>query len=165
MSASIRPLVAAGATAVTATIAVPALTTAQSTTAREIVVREKVQSLTFVQHSSRTKGDRRVMGDRVLIRQALFDADSKRIGTLYTDCVNVGGPARVFAATLQCTASYRFADGQFSTVGAIRLGGALGSSATPIAGSGAYRGQRGEVASTKPVKGYDSVDVLRIDAS
>jgi hypothetical protein len=116
---------------------VPAVTTAQSSSAQEIVVRERVQSLKFVHQSSKTRGDRLAMGDRVLTRQALFDAERKRVGTLYTDCVNVGGSARVFAATLLCTASYRFADGQFSTLGSIRLGAALGSSPTPIAGSGA----------------------------
>jgi hypothetical protein len=31
-------------------------------------------------------------------------------------------PARVFAATLQCTASYRFADGQLVATGALHLG-------------------------------------------
>lgn len=156
-------LTTAGATALLVAIAVPALTSAQSTPGREIVVREKVQSVKFVRQSSKTTGDRLAVGDRVLTRQALFDVRNKRIGTLYTDCVDVGGSARVFAATLLCTASYRLPDGQFSTVGAIRLGAKPGESATPIAGSGAYRGQRGEVASTTPVKGYDSVDVLRID--
>ena len=57
----------------------------------------------------------------------------------------------------------RFADGQFSTLGAIRLGAKPGESATPIIGSGAFRGQRGEVASTVSPKGYESADVLRID--
>jgi len=69
----------------------------------------------------------------------------------------------VYKATLLCTASYRLADGQFATVGAIRLGGRPGASPTPIVGSGAYRGQHGEVASAPPVKGYESVDVLHID--
>jgi hypothetical protein len=32
-------------------------------------------------------------------------------------------PARVFAATLQCTASYRFADGQLVATGVLHLDG------------------------------------------
>jgi hypothetical protein len=103
------------------------------------------------------------MGDRVLTRQRLFDERDKSIGTLYTDCVNVGRPGRVFQATLLCSASYRFAGGQFATVGSIRLADAPGTSPTPIVGSGKFRGRHGEVASTKSVKGYDSADVLRID--
>jgi hypothetical protein len=39
--------------------------------------------------------------------------------------------------------------------------GAPGAAA-PLAGSGAYRGVRGEVTSGKPGKGYD-VDVLHLD--
>ena len=159
-----RPLAVLVSAAVAGGVAVPALTGAQSTSgAREIVVREKVKDVRFVRQSTKTKGDRMAMGDRVLTRQLLFDNADKQIGTLYTDCTKVGGATKVFDAVLLCTASYRFADGQFATTGAIRLGGKPGSSATPIAGSGAYRGQRGEVASAPPVKGYESVDVLRID--
>jgi len=159
-----RSLSLAACAATAAAVALPALTGAQSPSAdREIVVREKVESLRFVRQSGKTKADRMAMGDRVLTRQALYDASDKRIGRLVTDCAKVGGGAHVFQATLLCTASYRFADGQFATAGQIRLASPPGTSPTPIVGSGAYRGQHGEVASTKGVKGYDSVDVLRID--
>lgn len=144
-------------------VAVPALTGAQSTGAREIVVRERVASVRFVHQKPSTRGDRLLTGDSVLTRQRLYDESGNRIGTLFTDCVNVGHAAVVFRATALCTASYRFADGQFATVGAIRLGGQPGTSPTPILGSGIYRGVHGEVASAPPIKGYD-VDVLRLDS-
>ena len=150
-------LVAAGA------VALPALTSAQSSGARDIVVRVKVTWVRFLHQATSTRGDRMLTGDRVLTYQRLYDESAKRIGTLYTDCVNVGSAAHVYRATLLCTASYRLTEGQFATVGAIRLGGRPGASPTPIVGSGAYRGQHGEVASAPPVKGYESVDVLHID--
>jgi hypothetical protein len=144
-------------------IALPALTSAQSTGARDITVREKVTWVRFLHQKTSTRGDRMLTGDRVLTYQRLYDESAKRIGALYTDCVNVGSAAHVYKATLLCTASYRLSHGQFATVGAIRLGGRPGASPTPIIGSGAYRGQHGEVASAPPVKGYESVDVLHID--
>jgi len=144
-------------------IALPALTSAQSTGAHDITVREKVTWVRFQHHKTSTLGDRMLTGDRVLTYQRLYDESAKRIGTLYTDCVNVGPAAHVYKATLLCTASYRLSQGQFATVGAIRVGGRPGASPTPIIGSGAYRGQHGEVASAPPVKGYESVDVLHID--
>jgi hypothetical protein len=157
-------LSAAALAAVAGAAAIPALTTGQEPTpGKDIVVREKVLDLRFVHQSRATKGDRMRMGDRVLTRQRLFDDSNKPIGRLFTDCVNVGGSARVFDATLLCTASYRFAKGQFATVGAIRLGAGIGNSPTPIVGSGIYRGLHGEVASAPPVKGYESADVLRLD--
>ena len=164
MSPKRRLILAAGAIAAVSAAAIPTLTTAQEPAAgTEIVVREKVVDLRFVRHSRATKRDRLAMGDRVLTRQRLFNAGDKATGMLYTDCVNVGAAARVFKATLLCTASYRFQKGQFATVGSIRLGAGPGNSPTPIVGSGAYRGLRGEVASAPTVKGYDSADVLRLD--
>jgi NAD(P)-dependent dehydrogenase (short-subunit alcohol dehydrogenase family) len=53
-------------------------------------------------------------------RQHLFDDANKTIGTLFTDCVNVGASARVLAATLQCTATDRFHDGQIVLAGVSR---------------------------------------------
>lgn len=150
-------LVAAGAVAV----ALPNLTSAQSTGAHDITVREKVQSIRFVHQQRSTKGDRLATGDRVLTRQHLFDDANKTIGTLYTDCVNVGASARVFAATLQCTATYRFDDGQLVLTGVLPVG-TVGTSAPITGGSGAYRGARGEVTTAKPEKGYD-IDILHID--
>ena len=121
---------------------------------------EKVRSIHFV-HQTRTKTDDRLAtGDRVLTRQRLFDEANKAIGTLFTDCVNVGAAARVVSATLQCTASYQLAGGELVAMGVIRFG-APGASA-PLAGSGAYRGVRGEVTSGKPEKGPD-VDILHLD--
>jgi hypothetical protein len=158
-----RVMVAGVLAAAAAGAIVPALTTAQSDGGRDIAVREKVKWVRFLHHARSTRGDRMLTGDRVLTYQRLYDESDKRIGTLYTDCVNVGSAAHVYRATLLCTASYRLGQGQFATVGAIRLGGKPGASPTPIIGSGAYRGQSGEVASARPVKGYESVDVLHID--
>jgi hypothetical protein len=73
----------------------------------------------------------------------------------------VGHAARVFAATLQCAASYRFADGQLAATDVLHLG-APGDAASIVGGSGAYRAAGGEVTSGKPGKGYD-VDVLQLD--
>jgi hypothetical protein len=158
-----RKALPALALVVASAIALPALTSAQSTAARDITVREKVTWVRFLHQKTSTRGDRMLTGDRVLTYQRLYDESAKRIGTLYTDCVNVGSAAHVYKATLLCTASYRLTEGQFATVGAIRLGGRPGASPTPIIGSGAYRGQHGEVASAPPVKGYESVDVLHLD--
>jgi hypothetical protein len=158
MSRKILPtlaLVAASA------IALPALTSAQSTAARDITVREKVQSIRFIHQRRSTRGDRLATGDRLLTRQHLFDDASKAIGTLFTDCVNVGSPARVFAATLQCSATYRFGDGQVVLTGVLHVGTA-GTSAPIAGGSGVYRGASGEVTTGKPHKGYDT-DVLHLD--
>jgi hypothetical protein len=154
------PAVAASAAGA---IALPTLTAAQSTGPRDVAVREKVTWVRFLHQRTSTRGDRMLTGDRVLTYQRLYDESATRIGTLYTDCVNVGAAAHVYKATLLCTASYRLGQGQFATVGAIRLGGRPGASPTPIIGSGAYRGQHGEVASAPPVKGYESVDVLHVD--
>lgn len=162
MTRMILPGLALAAAAAGA-IAVPTITGAQSTGPRDITVREKVTWVRFLHQRKETRADRMLTGDRVLTNQRLYDGSAKRIGTLFTDCVNVGSAAAVYKATLLCTASYRLADGQFATVGAIRLGGKPGASPTPIVGSGAYRGQHGEVASAAPVKGYESVDVLHID--
>jgi hypothetical protein len=158
-----RRVLAVLALVAAAAVAVPALTSAQSTGARDIAVREKVTWVRFLHQKTSTRGDRMLTGDRVLTYQRLYNESAKRIGTLYTDCVNVGSAAHVYKATLLCTASYRLTEGQFATIGAIRLGGRPGASPTPIIGSGAYRGQHGEVASAPPVKGYESVDVLHID--
>src|SRR4051812_25723033 len=82
----IHILFAAAAAAAAGAAAVPALTTGQGSAGRDIVVREKVLNLVFVRQSPDTNGDRMAMGDRVLTRQALFDTDDKRVGTLVTDC-------------------------------------------------------------------------------
>jgi hypothetical protein len=152
---------AAAAAAAGAVVGVPALTSAQTSGGKQIVVREKLRALRIVHQNASTKDDRLLMGDHVLTHQRLFNERNRAIGSLYTDCVNAGAPARVFSATLLCTASYRLAGGQFSTVGALRLGT---GTPTPILGSGRYRGVHGEVASAPPVKGYKDVDVLRLDS-
>jgi hypothetical protein len=89
---------------------------------REITAREKVRSVRIVHQKRTTKGERLATGDRVLTRQAIFNAGGKASGTLFTDCANVGKTAAVFKATLQCTLTYRFGDGQIVSAGVVRLG-------------------------------------------
>ncbi len=147
--------------ALAAGAAIPALTGAQAPGGREITVRDKVRSVEFIHAKASTKGDRLATGDRVLTRQALFDTGNKPIGTLFTDCANLGPRAQVFKATLQCTVTYRFRDGQVVVAGLVSL--AKPGARTPIVGgTGAYRLARGDVGNGAPVKGYDSVDVLRL---
>ena len=164
MSLSSRTLVGAALTAVAlaSAVAAPALTGAQTAPAEsQIVVREKVRDVHFVR-TSRAKGDRLRTGDRVVTRQALFGSDDKPLGTLYTDCVNLGPAAAVFKATLQCVTTYRLARGSILVSGVITLGSPAGTEAAIIGGTGAYRGATGYATPGKPEKGYDSVDVLHL---
>jgi hypothetical protein len=102
------------------------------------------------------------MGDRVITRQALYDDSGRRIGSLFTDCVNVGPKAKVFRATLQCMSVYRIQGGQVVSEGVVKLGSSSGSIAI-VGGAGAYSSASGEVGAGAPVKGYDTVDVLHLD--
>lgn len=148
--------------ALAAAVAFPALESdAQSPGTRDLVLREKVRAIKFVQHKRSTRGDRLARGDRVITQQGLFNESNTQIGSLFTDCVNVGPAARVFKATLQCTATYRLRDGQVVMSGLVRLG-VPGARAPIVGGSGAYRTARGEVESGASVKGYDSVDILHL---
>ena len=144
-------------------VALPAITSdAQTSGPREITVREKLRAIEFVHHKRSTRRDRLDMGDRVLTQQALFNESDARVGTLFTDCVNVGHKAAVFRAVLQCTATYRFRDGQVVASGVVRLSDRR-AAAPIVGGRGAYRGASGEVRAGAPVRGYDSVDVLQLD--
>lgn len=128
---------------------------------RTVVVREKVRSVTTVHHSPATKGQALATGDVVLTRQGMFAKSGRSLGTLYTDCTNVGPTAAVFAATLQCTATYRFAAGELIAVGILQLAPGTGS-LTILGGTGVYLGARGSITSGPPVKGYDTVDRLNL---
>lgn len=68
----------------------------------------------------------------------------------------------MFKATLQCTATYRFGDGQVVSAGVVRLDAARGQRFPIVGGAGAYASGRGEVEAAAPVKGYESVDVLHL---
>lgn len=155
-------LIAAGVAAAACTaIAVPALTTAQTPGGpRTITVQERVVDIAKddVAPKSRTWVS---LGDRLITRQSLFDAARKPLGTLYTDCSGVGPAKPIFEATLQCLATYRFADGQIVAAGTVRL-----SAGTPlplVTGTGAYAGARGSVRLVKPAKGFDSADEITLD--
>jgi hypothetical protein len=161
MFTPVRAISAAAAAALVALVAVPALTSAQ-TGDREIQLREKVRAAKFVHNSPSTRGQRLAMGDRVITRQLVFDASDKQVGTLTTDCINVGRRAQVFKATLQCTSVYRFADGQVVAAGVVTLSDP--DVRFPIVGgSGAYRGASGESVAGPPAQGYDTTEVMHLD--
>lgn len=148
------------AAAATAT-AVPALTSAQSS-GRTITAHEKLIDLQFVHHKASTKGEKLAMGDAVVTRQSMKDDAGKPLGTLYTDCVNVGAKAAVFKATLECMTTYKFSDGEVTAAGVVKLSDPKAS--LPIlGGSGAYVGVSGVVTPGEPAKGDDSVDVLQLN--
>jgi len=164
MSTTMKALAAAALAAIAAAVAIPALTGADAMADRTITVRDKVRGVQFIHAKATTRGSRLDLGDRVITRQATFDEKDRSVGTLTTDCVNVGPAAEVFKATLQCTSVYRFADGQVVSAGVVRLDGAAGSARIAIVGgTGAYASATGDVGGGAPVKGYDTVDLIRLE--
>lgn len=148
-------------TSASAAVALPAITGARTPDrARTITVQVKVVDIAKddVAPKSRSKVS---LGDRLITRQSLYDANRKAVGTLYTDCSGVGPTKPVFGATLQCLATYRFGDGQIVAAGTTRLTG--GTPLPVVGGSGAYAGARGSVQLTQPARGFDSADVITID--
>jgi hypothetical protein len=153
---------AAAALAALAAAAIPGLTAANGSSGRDITVREKLADVAFV-HTGSARGERLAMGDRVITRQAMFDTNDRRLGTLMTDCVNTGSTAQVFKAALQCVSTYRFKGGQVVGAGAVRLADGPANTFPIVGGSGAYRGASGQIEAGAPVPGYESVDVLHLD--
>lgn len=147
--------------AMTAATALPALTGAQTTDAREITVRMKVTAGAQAQHGK--KGETLATGDSVLVRLKMSSAAGAALGTAYTECVNVGTRAKGERATLQCMQTYKFKDGQIVTAGIVNFSQLNGLSIPIIGGSGAYRGATGHLTAGAPVRGFDSVDVLHLD--
>ncbi|MDQ6777619.1 MAG: hypothetical protein M3071_15715 [Actinomycetota bacterium] len=163
MPAKTKSLIIVGvAAALASAVAVPAFTTAQTSGgARRITVQEKVVDV--VKDDLPPKSESKVsLGDRLITRQSLFDANKKALGTLYTDCSGVGPTKPLFDATLECSATYRFNDGQVVTSGATRL--SRGEPIPVTGGTGAYAGARGTVHTTQPATGFDSADLITIDA-
>ena len=158
-----RAVSAAAVAALAAAVAIPAFTTAQTTGVRDITVRNKVRAVQFVHVKRSDRGERLGKGDRVITSQRLFNDSDDAVGTLSTDCVNVGASAHVFKATLQCTSTYRFKDGEVVTAGVVVLSAGPATRFPIVGGSGAYRGAHGEVSPGASVKGYDSVDALHLD--
>ena len=155
-------LIAVGVAALSVGIAVPALTTAQTPTSTVITVQERVQ--TVVQDDVAPKAKRQSVsaGDRLITRQSLFDGDKQRIGTLFTDCTSVGPTAMFPRLTMLCTVTYKLGNGQLVAAGTARFSD--DTSELPIVGgTGAYAGAQGTVRTTKPMKGYDSADVITIN--
>jgi hypothetical protein len=117
-----------------------------------------VRTVEFVRVNPSTRDQTMRLGDRVITTQALFNESDDTVGTLSTDCVNVGGTAQVFKATLQCTSIYRLADGEVvglascaSTPDRLR-GSRSWAAAVPTATRTASR--------RSPVKGYDSTELM-----
>jgi hypothetical protein len=124
----------------------------------------KVRGATFVQQAKATGEDMLAPGDRVLTRQALLDGAKAPLGTLTTDCVNVGArTAPFFSATLQCTSTYGLKDGQLVAAGTVRLDKPRTVRFPIVGGSGAYRSARGEVTPGKASTPDDSIDVLHVE--
>ncbi|MFL5825201.1 MAG: allene oxide cyclase barrel-like domain-containing protein [Thermoleophilaceae bacterium] len=161
MFTPVRAITAAAVAALATAVAVPALTTAQTSGTRDITVRERVQGVKMIDTSPRSRHERFSRGDRVVTEQALFSESGNRVGTLFTDCVGVGRTAQLFKATLLCSSTYRFRDGDVMTAAAVEL--APGARGAIVGGTGAYKGVRGEGEAAPPVKGYDSVDVLHLE--
>ena len=141
--------------------AIPALTEAQAPGPRDVTVLMKVVGGFEVKHG---KGAKLATGDSLLIRLNMFDTGGARIGSAYTDCTNVGPKARAENAVLQCTQTYKFRDGQIVTSGVVKFTALDDLQIAIVGGSGAYRGASGHIGSGAPVDGYDSVDVLHLDA-
>ena len=108
--------------AIAAATAIPALTGAQTSGAREITVRMKVRGGTQIQHRKSTAGDTLAPGDAVLVRLSDVQPQWCRAGL----CVQRVRQRRrqrpaPFNATLQCVQTYRFKDGQIVTAGVVRF--------------------------------------------
>jgi hypothetical protein len=69
----------------------------------------------------------------------------------------------VFNATLQCTSTYRFDNGQLVSAGVVKLDAGVRAGFPIVGGSGAYKAARGQITPGAPVKGYQGVDVLHLD--
>jgi hypothetical protein len=151
--------------AMAAGVAVPALSeagTPSRAAARDITVHYRVKHLHFVHSKPGVKGDRLAPGDRLVIRAATFDEANKASGTLYIACTNVARGARVFNATLECQATYRFGDGDVVAEGVLRPGRA-GEHLAIVGGTGAYDSASGEVETAPPAGHYD-VDLLHLSS-
>lgn len=162
MSTRFRVIGLLGLAAIITAVAIPSLTGAQTSGARQIIVREKVRAVKIVDVKPRSRRERLSIGDRVLTRQKLFDESNKRVGTLFTDCVGVGQTTVLFKATLQCVATYRLGRGQVVASGVVRLSD-RNATAGIVGGTRAYRGAKGQISPGAPARGYQSVDVISLD--
>jgi hypothetical protein len=153
-------MVAVGAIA--AVTAIPGMTGAQTSDAREITVRMKVRGGTEIHHTKRS-GGKLATGDAILVRLKMFSPGGAALGSAYTECVNVGSRSSSFRAALRCMQVYKFRDGQIVTAGVARFSQLENLSIPIVGGSGAYRGASGYLTTGEPVRGFDSVDVLHLD--
>ena len=136
---------------------------AQDSGKRTITLRLKTTGAQPITLGKPGKGGRVPTGDGIVLRLAAYDENDKRVGTAYAECTNVGAPAKPLKAPNQCTQTYVLGGGQIVITGVARFGN-LGAARFPvIGGSGAYAGASGEVSTGKPIKGYDSVDVIELE--
>lgn len=155
-----RLIALAAAAGAAALVAVPTIGTGQAPAGRDIVVREKVLAIGMNDVAPTSKKGRLSIGDTVVTRQSLRDVGGARIGTLFTNCAGVGPTAPLLSATLLCTTTYRFGDGQIVAMGVTRL--SPGGRLTIVGGSGAYASARGEVEFAAPMRGDDSQDIIHL---
>jgi hypothetical protein len=150
------------AIALAAAVAVPVLTNAQTPPATtSITFQETAPHVAIDDIAPKSKARETVgLGDRLITTGPIFDAAHKRLGSIYTDCTNVGATKPVFKATLQCTVTYQTATGQIVAAGLFKLDG---TGQLPIVGgSGTYTGAHGTVTSGKPAKGFDDADIITL---
>jgi hypothetical protein len=148
---------------VAATVGALAVATAgaHSIATRDITVNEKTLVFTFTDAPPKMRDHKLSIGDHVLSRQAMFEGKA-RVGTLFLDCSSLGPTSPIATAWLQCTATYRFKDGEIIVTGTEQPGGH--DRAAIVGGTGAYIGAKGEIESREPAKGFDSTDVLHLAA-
>ena len=154
-----RPAFAALVAALaTAAIAVPTISNA-GLPPSQLAFNEKVISTKFVQHAKATKGIQLAPGDSIVTRQSLFDDSDMRVGTLFTDCTNVGAKAQVFRAALSCNLTYRLASGDIVGSGVATLNDPDAEFAV-VGGTGDFQGVGGTASALPPEDGYDSRDQI-----
>jgi hypothetical protein len=157
--AAATALLGAAATAV----ALPSTGGAQAGAPQQLTLHMNVTNGTQLHRGRPSRSERMATGDELIVRLRMAAPDGAPLGTAHTHCVNVGPKVAPPRTLLQCTQTYRFADGQIVTAGAVRFS-ELESLAVPVVGgSGAYRGVRGQLTAGAPVEGVDSVDVLDLD--
>jgi hypothetical protein len=157
-------IAAAAAAVVGATALIVPMTGAQTSEGRRLTVQLKFAGSEQVTHGKPAKRDRLATGDAVFIRSKVFSSAGAPLGWAYLECVNAGPKAAAAQALLSCTQTYKLADGQIVTAGVIRFDRLQEMPIPIVGGSGAYRGARGQLTWGQPAEGFDSVDILNLDA-
>ena len=148
--------------AAAAAVALPSTGGAQAGAPERLTLHMNVTGGTQLHRGRPTQAARMATGDQLIVRLRMSAPDGAALGTAHTDCVNVGPKAPTPRALLQCTQTYRFADGQIVTSGVVRFAELDSLAVAVTGGSGAYRGVRGQAVAGAPAVGADSVDVLEL---